>query len=122
MTNAEMYDISIAVLIMTIVHLSTMYAGIYVFKFEYTHFVLITTLVGVLSGILASAMSPAWKEKIWEALKMEQKEGIIGKDVVVALCIFLISGIISVSMVYRRFGIGGWLGLAATNIISNLIV
>jgi hypothetical protein len=116
-----MYDISTVVAILMAVHLTTMYVGTDVLRLEYTHFVMMTFLTSILGSILVKAISPNWRAKADAALKAEEKQGGIGKDLMLTLTILVAGGAVSAALVYRRFGVGGWLGLVAANALMNLI-
>ncbi len=116
-----MYDISTVVAILMVVHLTTMYVGTDVLRLEYTHFVMMTFLTSILGSILVKAISPNWRAKADAALKAEEKQGGVGKDLMLTITILVAGGAISAALVYRRFGVGGWLGLVAANALMNLI-
>jgi hypothetical protein len=116
-----MYDISTVVAILLAVHLATMYVGIEVLRLEYTHFVMMTFLTSILGSIIVRSVSPNWRAKADAALKAEEKQGNVGKDIMLTVTMLVAGGAISAALVYRRFGVGGWLGLVAANALTNLI-
>jgi hypothetical protein len=116
-----MYDISKVVAILLAVHLTTMYVGTDVLRLEYTHFVMMTFLTSILGSIIARSVSPNWRAKADAALRAEEKQGGVGKDVMLTVTMLVAGGAISAALVYRRFGVGGWMGLVAANALMNLI-
>ena len=116
-----MYDISTVIAILMAVHLITMYVGTDVLRLEYPHFVMMTLLTSILGSIVVKAISPNWRAKADAALKAEEKQGGIGKDLMLTLTILVAGGAVSAALVYRRFGVGGWLGLVAANTLMNVI-
>lgn len=77
--------------------------------------------VSIVSSLVVDSFFPEWKTKILAALKAEREEGIIAKDLLLAVGICIISGLISMSMVYKEFGVGGWAGIAAANLVANFV-
>ena len=116
-----MYDISTVVAILVAVHLATMYVGIEVLRLEYPHFVMMTLLTSILGSIVVKVISPNWRAKADAAMKAEEKQGGIGKDIMLTVTILVAGGVASAALVFRRFGVGGWLGLIAANALTNLI-
>lgn len=116
-----MYDISTVVAILLAVHLATMYVGIEVLRLEYTHFVMMTFLTSILGSIIARSVSPNWRAKVDAALRAEKAQGNVGKDLMLTVSLLVAGGAVSAALVYRRFGVGGWLGLVAANALTNLI-
>lgn len=117
-----MYDISLAVGIMVAIHISFILIGIHVLRLDYNAFLGMMVGAGLVSGILAKLLAASWRDKFVAAIKQEEQGGEVGWDFLYAVLILTAGGIVSGVILYRRYGISGWLGLLGANTVVNAIV
>lgn len=117
-----MYDITLAVLVFVVFHIATIYVFGVTMHLEYKKFLAATVAVGAVAAILVKGVGLLWKTKIEAALNDESRRREMGTDLLAALVVFLVGAAISNLMLYRLYGLGGWLGLAAANMVANAVI
>ncbi len=117
-----MYEISTAILLFVVFHIATIYVCGVVMRMEYTLFVATTVAVGTVAAILIKGAGLVWKSKIEAALQNESRRREMGTDLLGATLIFLGGAVVSNLMLYRLYGMGGWLGLAAANTLAGALI
>jgi hypothetical protein len=117
-----MYDLSLAIGIMVAIHLSFVIVGIYVLRLDYNAFLGMMVGAGLVSGILTKIFAESWKDKFQAAIKQESQSGVVLKDSLYAALIMIGGTIVSATLLYRQYGIGGWLGLLGANTVVNAVV
>jgi hypothetical protein len=118
----RMYDLSLAIGIMVAIHLSFVIVGIYVLRLDYNAFLGMMVGAGLVSGILTKIFAESWKDKFQAAIKQESQSGVVLKDSLYAALIMIGGTIVSATLLYRQYGIGGWLGLLGANTVVNAVV
>jgi len=117
-----MYDLTLAVGIMVSVHIIFVVIGIYVLRLDYNAFLGMMVGAGLVSAIVTKFYAESWKDRFLTAVKQESREGELGKDLLYAIGVLLVGSILSGVLLYRRYGIGGWLGLLGANTVVNAVV
>jgi hypothetical protein len=120
--HVEIYEISTAILLFVVFHIATIYVCGVVMRMEYKVFVATTVAVGVVVAILIKGAGLVWKNKIEAALQNESRRREMGTDLLGAVVIFLGGAVVSNLMLYRLYGMGGWLGLAAANTLAGALI
>ena len=118
----RMYDLALAIGIMVAIHLSFVIVGIYVLRLDYNAFLGMMVGAGLVSGILTKIFAESWKDKFQAAIKQESQSGVVLKDSLYAALIMIGGTIVSATLLYRQYGIGGWLGLLGANTVVNAVV
>jgi hypothetical protein len=117
-----MYDITTAMLAYVLFHLITIYVCGVVLRLDYKIFLAVTTAVSIAVTLVLRAGSVAWKHKAQSFVQEEDREGTLWTDLLVGLGILILGGVASAAMIYKLYGVGGWLGITATNMIVSYIV
>jgi len=117
-----MYDITLAIGVMVAVHLSFIVIGIHVLRLDYNAFLGMMVGAGLIGAIISKFVAASWKDKFQMAIKQESQSGVLLKDSLYAVVIMLGGAAVSATLLYRRYGIGGWLGLLGANTLVSAIV
>lgn len=117
-----MYDITKALGLMVAMHLLVISIGMYVLKLDYNAFLGLMVGAGLVGGILAKFVAGAWQAKFQAAIKQEERSGEVLRDAGFGLAILFGGMFVSATLLYRRYGLGGWLGLVGANALVNAIV
>lgn len=117
-----MYDITLAVSIMVVIHISVILIGMYVLRLDYGAFVGLMVGAGIVGGIVSKIVADSWKSKFQAVVKQELQEGELGRDGLMALCVLIAGTAVSGTLLYRRYGVGGWLGLLGANTAASVVV
>jgi hypothetical protein len=117
-----MYDITVALSVMVAVHLAFIVIGMYVLKLDYNAFLGMMVGAGLVSGILAKFFADSWKTKFEAAIKQERQSGELLRDAAYGMAVMLVGAAVSATLLYRKYGIGGWLGLLGANAVVNAVV
>jgi hypothetical protein len=117
-----MYDITLALSVMVAVHLSFIIIGMYVLKLDYNAFLGMMVGAGLVSSIIAKFVASSWKTKFQAAIKQEEQSGELLRDALFGVAIMFGGAFLSATLLYRRYGLGGWLGLLGANTVVNAIV
>lgn len=114
-----MFDITIAITLFVAFHIATIYVCANVLRLSYPAFVAAVTVTGAVAAFLVKMLEVTWMPQLKAAMDAEQRTHELGRDALVASIIFLVGASISNTILYRRFGIGGWLGLMGVNMLVN---
>ena len=60
--------------------------------------------------------------KFQAAIKQEEQSGEVLRDAAFGVAILFGGAIVSAMLLYRRYGLGGWLGLIGANAVVNAVV
>jgi hypothetical protein len=116
-----MYDITVAVLAFVLFHNAIVYVCAYHLNLSYAQFVAAVTGTGLVVAALLKIAAVAWRSKLDAALSAESRDHELGKDVLYASLVMLVGGFVSSTMLYKKYGLGGWLGLFGANLIANAL-
>jgi hypothetical protein len=117
-----MYDITLALSVMVAIHLAFIVIGMYVLKLDYNAFLGMMVGAGLVSSIVAKFFAASWKTKFEAAIKQEKQSGELLRDAFYGVVIMFGGAAVSATLLYRRYGIGGWLGLLGANAVVNAVV
>ena len=117
-----MYDITTAALAFVVFHNVTVYVCAYVLNLPYAQFVAALTGTGLVVGLLLKIAAIAWRSKLDAAMAAESRSRELGEDVLMALVIMMAGGLVSSTMLYKKYGLGGWLGLFGANLVANALI
>lgn len=117
-----MYDLFLAGLLLSVVHVGISFVAIHILKTDYKTYLTLTVGAGLILALLLKVVFASWKSRIKIALSEEWHEGELPIDVLLFFITLLIGGAASTVLVYRRFGITGWAGAVAANSIASWII
>ena len=117
-----MYDITFAMLAFVLFHLATIYICGVMLRLDYKIFLAVTTAVSVVVSLVLRAGAVAWKQKARSFVQEEGREGTLWADLLAGIGIVLLGGVVSAAMIYKLYGVGGWLGVTATNMVVGYII
>lgn len=117
-----MYDITVAALAFIVFHNLMVYICAYQLNLPYAQFVAALTGTGLVVGLALKVAAIAWHSRLSAAIETESRDHELGKDVLYALVIMIAGGLVSSTMLYKKYGLGGWLGLFGANLIANALI
>ena len=117
-----MYDLFLVALALSVQHFAVAYAAIEIWKLDYRTYIMVTTGFGVVMGLILKVLLEGWKDRIVQAMRGEIEDRELLPDVLLFLVTMIAGGMASAFLVYRRFGIGGWMGAFAANTAASWIV
>lgn len=117
-----MYEITTALSLMVAMHLLVISFGMYVLKLDYNAFLGMMVGAGLVSSIIAKFVASSWMAKFQAAIKQEEQSGEVLGDAAFGLVILFGGAFVSATLLYRRYGLGGWLGLIGANAVVNAVV
>ena len=103
-------------------HLAAVYLGTDVLRLEYAQIMALNIGFAVVMSLLTRASMPAWKPKVEAAVKAEARQGDAFLDVGGMFLAFIIGGVLSARLLYRRYGPVGWLGIVGSSALVNWLV
>lgn len=109
-------------LVIGVAHVALLHVLINVLRLPYSRFLAAQFVVTLVSAAVANAIAPAWKARVANSLRTEERTGGIGEDILAMLAIVIVAGLISAGMIYRAYGFGGTLGAFAAATVANWIV
>lgn len=117
-----MYDLFLAGLLLSIVHVGISFVAIHILKTDYKTYLALTVGSGLLLAFLLKLAASTWKSRINTVLSEEWHLGELPIDIVLFFVTLLLGGAASAILVYRRFGITGWVGAVAANSLASWII
>lgn len=117
-----MYDIATAALAFVVFHNVMVYVCAYVLNLPYAQFVAALTGTGLVVGLLLKVAAIAWRSKLEAAMAAESRDRELVSDTLMALLVMIVGGLVSSTMLYKKYGLGGWLGLFGANLIANALI
>lgn len=117
-----MLELTVVGIALSAAHLAAVYLGTDVLRLEYAQMMALNIGFAVVVSLLTRATMPAWKPKVEAAVKREAHDGTAFLDVGGMFLAFIVGGIISASLLYRRYGAVGWLGVIGSSALVNWLV
>jgi len=117
-----MYDLFLVGLALSIQHVAVAYAAIEIWKLDYRTYIMVTTGLGVVLGLILKVVIEGWKDRIEQVMRQEVADRELFPDLLLFLVTLIAGGLASAYLVYRRFGVMGWLGGFAANMVASWIV
>jgi hypothetical protein len=117
-----MYDLFLVGLALSIQHVAVAYAAIEIWKLDYRTYIMATTGFGIVMGLILKGVMTGWKDRIGQAMREEVADRELFPDLLLFVVSLLAGGMASSYLVYRRFGVMGWLGGFAANMFASWIV
>lgn len=103
-------------------HLAAVYIGTDVLRLEYSQMLTLNIFFGIIMSLLLKASIPAWKPKVEAAMQQEARQGKAFMDMGLMFLVFIVGGIGSAMLLYRRYGPVGWLGMVGASALVNWLV
>lgn len=104
------------------VHFAAVYLGTDVLRLDYPQILALNVGFTIVMSLILRASMPAWKPKVEAVVKSEAREGDAFLDVIGMFLAFIVGGIATATLMYRRYGIGGWMGMVGSSIVANWLV
>ncbi len=117
-----MYEVTAWIAPLMIFHIATIYICGYVLNLEYKTFLAVTTPVGAAAAILLKGYLATHPTLLKDELGKEIHAGEFPRDIGIAVVIFILGAIITNILLYKRFGLSGWLGVFGANALVNAII
>lgn len=106
-------------------HFAAVYLGTDVLRLDYPQILALNVGLTIVTSLLLRASMPAWKPKLEAMLKEETRDGHGGEalmDVLGMFLAFIVGGIATATLLYRRYGVGGWMGIVGSSVVANWLV
>lgn len=116
-----MFELTLAALMMATAHVGAVYIGTDVLRLSYIQILGFNVALGIAISILTQATLPEWKPKL-EAELSQDTVFESSADVLGMIAVFMAGSSISGFLLYRRFGIAGWLGMLGSSALVNYLV
>ena len=117
-----MYDLFLAGLLLGGSHLAVAYGAAEVWKLDYKMYLAVTVGVGLATALVLKVLAVGWKGRIAAVIEEEMRAGELPIDVLLFFGALIVSGLLSSVIVYRRYGITGWLGAVGANWLASVVV
>lgn len=117
-----MYDLFLVALLFSVQHIAIAYAAIEIWRLDYRTYLMVTTGISVVLALVLRVLMAGWKDRIVQAMRGEIEDREILPDVALFLLTMIAGGAVSAYLVYRRYGITGWLGSLALNYAVGWVV
>lgn len=117
-----MYEITIAATVFVVFHTAIVYICGYVLRLPYAQFVAAMIGTGAVVSVLLKVAAISWRPRLQAAMAAESHDGELATDAGAALLVILVGGFVSSTMLYKRYGLSGWLGLFGANLIANMVI
>ena len=116
-----MFDLTLAALMMVTAHVGAVYVGTDILRLTYIQVLGLNVALGIAISILTQVMLPEWKPKL-EAELSQDTTFEASADVLGMIAVFMAGSSASGFLLYRRFGIAGWLGMIGSSALVNYLV
>ncbi len=117
-----MYDLTLSALLIGVTNIGIAYGATEVWKLDYKSYIAFKVAAAFVIALVIKALAFAWKDRLAQSFKEEYQHGELLQDVILFLIIILVTAAITFYLVYRRYGVVGWLGAVAANVAVNWIV
>jgi hypothetical protein len=117
-----MYELVQIALLFGAIHVAFVWVAVETLGLSYTQLLVVNTVSGLLSAVLARGIYAAWRDRFIRAFRAEEANGELALDLLLALAVFIAAGAASAVIIARRFGAVGWLGAVGVNIIAGAAV
>jgi cytochrome b561 len=117
-----MYELAGVGILFAGAHVAAVYLGTDVLRLEYAQLLALNVGITVIMSLLLRLITPSWKSKVETVMKQEERQGTAFTDLLLMLLAFIIGGVISAVLLYRRYGPVGWLGIVGASSLVNWLV
>jgi hypothetical protein len=117
-----MYELAGVGVLFASAHVATVYLGTDVLQLEYAQLLALNVGITVIVSLLLRLITPSWKPKIEAVMKQEEQQGTAFTDLLLMILIFIVGGVVSAALLYRRYGPVGWLGIVGSSALVNWLV
>lgn len=117
-----MYELFLVGLLFCAQHIAIAYAAIEIWRLDYRTYLIVTTGISLVLALVLKVLMFEWKGRIVQAMRGEWDDGELLPDVGLFLITMIAGGAVSAYLVYRRYGITGWMGALAANYAVGWIV
>ena len=99
-----MYELIHVALIFGVAHVVFVWAAVDGLGLTYTQLLAANLVSGMLSAVFAKQLYATWRDRLLRAMRLEAADGELAVDLLLALGIFAVTGVISAVIIARRFG------------------
>lgn len=116
-----MFELTLAALMMASAHVGAVYVGTDILRLSYIQILAFNIALGIVISILIQVTLPEWKPKLEAELRQDTLFE-SSADVLGMIAVFMAGSSISGFLLYRRFGIAGWLGMIGSSALVNYLL
>ncbi len=117
-----MYELFLVALLFSVQHIAIAYAAIEIWRLDYRTYLMVTTGISLVLAMILRVLMANWKDRIAQALRGEWDDRELLPDAGLFLLTMIAGGAVSAYLVYRRYGIAGWMGSLALNYVVGWAV
>jgi hypothetical protein len=117
-----MYELFLAALLISGVNVGIAYGAIEIWKLDYASYIAAKVAIGFVLAMILKVFLFTWKDRLMEGIKQEYEDKELFLDVILFLIVLIAGGLTTLYLVYRRYGVVGWLGSLAANYAVNVVV
>jgi hypothetical protein len=114
-----MYELLKVGAIVSAAHVLAIYIGTDILQLEYVRILALNIVFAASAAIVLKITAPFWQDKLKIALEQEVKDKSVILDVFGMIGIFVLGGIITAYLLFRRYGTLGWVGVFASSVLVN---
>jgi hypothetical protein len=114
-----MYELLKVGAIISAAHVLAIYIGTDVLRLEYVRILALNIIFAASTAVVLKLTAPFWQEKLKIALDQEVKDKSVILDVFGMIAVFILGGIITAILLYRKYGALGWFGVFASSAVVN---
>lgn len=116
-----MFELTIAAFVISATHVAAVYVGTDILHLDYTPLIGFNVALGIIMSVLLRITLPEWKPALIQALRQDTMPEATA-DVLGMIALFMAGSSASGFLLYRRFGIAGWLGMVGSSAVVNYLV
>jgi hypothetical protein len=110
-----MYDLFLVGLLLAGQHVAITYAAIEIWRLDYRTYLMMTMGISLAVALLIKVFVVGWKDRIEQVMRGELEDRELFPDLGLFLLTLVASSVVTAYLVYKRYGIAGWLGATALN-------
>jgi hypothetical protein len=116
-----MFDLTLAALMMVTAHVGAVYVGTDILRLGYVQILGLNVALGIAISILTQVTLPEWKPKLEAELS---RDTVIesSADMLGMIAVFMAGSSASGFLLYRRFGVAGWIGMLGSSALVNYLM
>jgi Mn2+/Fe2+ NRAMP family transporter len=117
-----MYELLTVGAIISAAHVLAVYIGTNILRLEYSRILALNIIFAAAISVVLKLTAPFWQEKLKIALEQEVKDKTVILDVFGMIGTFIVGGIITAVILFRRYGALGWFGVFASSALVNWFI
>jgi hypothetical protein len=117
-----MYELILVGAIISAAHVLAVYIGTDVLRLEYSRILALNIIFAAAVSIVLKLTAPFWQEKLKMMLEQEVKDKTVILDVFGMIGTFILGGILTAILLFRKYGAVGWFGVFASSALVNWFI